>query len=197
MIKDGDNFPEEWLDDGHLSLCKISECDNPLHFAQTNTKLGRKDYRWLQNSLGSDKKQQLVPYAQDTITTYSVNLIADIGNKEPMNFTFQVDAENMTVAYAKAQTFWSNACSHMDTGAHVRMGMYSMIELKMEGKLSDVHFGEFMPTVKYNEPMLITISNNDHIGVEHNNQTETLEEFKGVEIDKDFTEYLKKQAEEE
>ena len=99
---------------------------------------------------------------EEAVSSYSVVLIAHIGDG-PYQFTFDILAENMQMAYMKAYTYWTNACHHMDTAAHIRMGIN--IDTEKGGMRGPVHYSDVFPTIKYNEPMMITISNPQFVGV--------------------------------
>lgn len=159
MTMSDEYLPDEIKNEhGDLDTCKVLGCEDHVHFG-----VKRHHFKWLENCLDDDAPKQLaVPYMEETVTSYSVVLVAHIG-EGPYQFTFDILAENMQMAYMKAYTYWTNACHHMDTAAHIRMGIN--IDTENGGFRGPIHYSDAFPTIKYNEPMMITISNPQFVGV--------------------------------
>ena len=205
-MSDREAFPEELLEGDYLSICKATDCNIPHHRIDTRKDkhgVSRLDSMWLQDAVMdmSENNKRLVAYKSDSMTPYMVNIVADIGHKEPVNFTFELEAENLQVAHSKAMSFWYNACHHMDTGAHMRMGLYTAMHLHDNSlEKSDIHYGIDYPTLKTNEPLLITISNASKVGVMHSDGLSASQEHSetiGEELMKEFYKLMDKETEEE
>lgn len=205
-MSDRDAFPEELLEGDYLSICKATDCNIPHHRIDTRKDkhgVSRLDSMWLQNAVmdRSGEKHKLVAYKPDSMTPYMVNIVADIGQEEPVQFQFELEAENMQVAHSKAMSFWYNACHHMDTGAHMRMGLYTAMHLHDNSlEQSDIHYGIDYPTLKTNEPLLITISNAKKVGVMHADGMSASQEHSetiGEELMQEFYKLMNKETEEE
>ena len=205
-MSDKEVFPPEFLEGDFLSICKATDCDIPHHRVDTRKDkhgVSRLDSMWLQDAVmdTSGDKRKLVAYKPDSMTAYMVNIVADIGQEEPVNFTFELEAENLQVAHTKAMSFWYNACHHMDTGAHMRMGLWTAMHMHDDSlDKADIHYGIDYPTLKTNEPLLITISNANKVGVMHADGMSASQEHSetiGEELMKEFYKLMDKKTEEE
>ena len=89
----------------------------------------------------------------------------------------------------------------MDTSAHMRMWLYTAMHLHDDSlEKSDIHYGIDYPTLKTNEPLLITISNAKKVGVMQANgmtASKEHEETVGDELFKEFQTRMNIETEEE
>tara|TARA_R100001463_G_scaffold111524_1_gene166384 strand:- start:732 stop:1346 length:615 start_codon:yes stop_codon:yes gene_type:complete len=204
-MSDEGKFPEEFLEEGRLSMCHLVDCDIPGHRISTRDKAkhgrSRADFYWLEDAVQDSKEngeRRLVAFNEEKLQDYSVNMVVDLGHKQPSQFQFEVQAENLYLAQMKAMSFWQDACAHMDTGAHLRMGLYGAMALH-DGSIeeADIHYGINLPSNQYNEPLLITISNAKRVGVMHANGLKPDNEGLDEQLAKDFQGFFKSLDEEE